>query len=967
MLTQDFFDLVLPSEGLRVCGTKQNGVFRHFFGESNAWLAQAVARVDAHQDVYFACASYVDRSGRTGTNVAKVRSFWMDMDVGENKPYAKASEAAKALLDFCEVLDLPRPYIVSSGYGVHAYWPLDADIDAADWRDTAGLLKQAAKDHGLGQDTSRTADVASILRPVGTNNHKKGQRKPVRMVLEGDVSSRSYIHAKLIDALDANDPDILGDTPSYVTAASNDDLVAGTLEEREFFAEPIAEGCAVVRELRDKQGNVDNPLWHNAIGVIAFCEDGAEKAHAWSSGYPGYTKGETDRKLAQVKQFKPISCAKLGETLPGACQACPHFGKIKSPIVLGMVKGEPEALPIVTNLSVFGEEDPAERQEIVLPEGFRWSTSHEGLALCARAGSDDDGNELWAPFCKTQFYPISRLNMDGSFNMELEMVVRGSERRRFVVPNSVIAKGKDGLAGLLGEHEIVALPNPKARGFMDAYLQSWITRLKETADQQTSHRAFGWAGRDFVVGDRVITAVGDKRPLLTEMAQSLAPHVAAKGDLNTWVEIIDKAYNYDGQEQYQFIVACGFAAILLPLLKQVNGVTVYAHSEGTAYGKTTAQRAALSAWGNWDELQLADNKVTTNYLWAAMGSMRHLPILFDELTNQRNDVASDLVFSVGSGRAKRRLRADGTPQQTNGNWCTIMLASGNNLLSEKLGQHRGNAEAEMSRLFEFTMSQVTRLTPNEANELFPKLLDNYGTAGPVFAEYVVKNYDAVVDMLNKVQQGLNVAAQIQQSERYWSALLACVLVAVSICRKLGLLRFQTAPLKVWMLERLDENRQQRTEAAVDPLELFGKMLADLWQGILVTNGEGDVRRNILASVVPGTAPRGQLVGRAIVPVDATTRPILMLNAASIKEWCNKQGVSAREMFNATVAAGWVSSQFVKYTLGKGTVEYGSVSSHVRCWQVDPVRVGSSSFVGMVSDKLTVIQGGTAGAAGGGTT
>ena len=70
-------------------------------------------------------------------------------------------------------LGLPDPMVVNSGRGVHAYWPLNADLDAASWWKLAKVFDAIIKYYGLLADPACTADRARILRPIGTINHKK--------------------------------------------------------------------------------------------------------------------------------------------------------------------------------------------------------------------------------------------------------------------------------------------------------------------------------------------------------------------------------------------------------------------------------------------------------------------------------------------------------------------------------------------------------------------------------------------------------------------------------------------------------------------------------------------------------------------------------------------------------------------------------------------------------------------------
>ena len=62
--------------------------------------------------------------------------------------------------------------MVLSGGGLHCYWPLGASIRKDQWTPIAVKLKALTHSLKLLADNSRTSDIASILRPVGTHNWK---------------------------------------------------------------------------------------------------------------------------------------------------------------------------------------------------------------------------------------------------------------------------------------------------------------------------------------------------------------------------------------------------------------------------------------------------------------------------------------------------------------------------------------------------------------------------------------------------------------------------------------------------------------------------------------------------------------------------------------------------------------------------------------------------------------------------
>jgi hypothetical protein len=937
--TNTFLALVLPNEGLRCVALALPKGLRQFHYATNEQAAAAVAKIDAAgKTAYFACASFLTDENRRGDNAAAVRSFWLDIDCGEGKPYATQKDGGKALLGFAKLLGLPQPYVVKSGNGLHAYWPMEQDMAPFDWREVAAMLKQATVQAGFAADPSRTADIASILRPVGTH-HRKGEPKRVELAIHGQVSSLDFFRQQLERFLDT-----LGVAPAYVSGPRlNDDLCGGGTEFPPAHADLIADRCKVIGTLRDTRGNVDQPTWYHSLGVLRHCVDGDKVAHEWSSGHPHYSAAETDAKLLQLSSYRPTTCSRLADYQPEICGACPHFARGGSPISLGFQTEE-------VAVQVPDPVNPEVVRTITLPSGYRYAPARQGeIPSLQFATKDLDGNDVWTSFCATLFYPVGRIFSDEGYLMELEMVVRDNVTRRFVVDCAVIAEGGKALSGALGRYEIVAMPKMKTQ--IEAYLARWMDEQRASAEEIATYKHFGWHENDFLIGNTLVTTAGSRNVLLRGTPLQKSSALVPKGSYEVWKDVINSAYNYPGQEAFQYLVTLSFAAPLFSLFRQFGGVTVYAHSEGTGVGKTTAQRAGLSAWGNWQSLQLADGKVTLNSLWALVGTYCHLPVLFDELTNQSGSLASEVVFSVSSGRQKERLNSDGSLKDNNSNWSTILMASGNVLLTEKLAQHRANAEAEISRLFEFTVSNTSTLSPNEAGELFPKLLDNYGHAGQIYAEYIVANRDKIEQALLKVQQAFNSEAFISQGERYWSALQASVLVALKICNRLGILGFDPVALKQWIIEQIQVNRQQRQESVTDPLEQFANLFAELWQGVLVTNGEGDLRKNLMADVIQH--PRGPMVGRVIVGMDANERTLLLLNAQAVKEWCYKRGASAKEMFSALVAAGLASPRHVRYSLGKGTLQYGQVGTQIKCWEIDCAKVGAGSV--QIAQRLRVVE------------
>jgi len=944
-----FFDTILPSIGLRcIALRKPSGAWHHLWGPDNAWLVATAQQIDTARniDVYYGCSSFAPQAqdtardpvtrkliigGRKQANVLLVRAFIVDLDVGaaeEGKPpkYATQRAAARAILKFALDHNLPKPWLVNSGWGIHAYWPMDADMTVADWKPVAQALKRALTAAGVLYDPSRTADESSVLRPLGTRNHKR-QPKPVTLVVVGDVATFASFKLDMGPWMQAPA------APSIGTAKLSDQnsALGGGLEPDPSSALLIADHCAVIGKVRDTRGNVDQPTWYNALGVLRHTVEAPGICHDWSKGHADYTAAETDTKLAQWADHGATKCDTFAGHQRLLCSACPHFGKITSPIQLGRPRIEKTTVETVertVDRKGFVKETVT---KIELPYGYGETVQDGRRVLTHTKITTDKAGEKSAVtgvVASAYFWGVTRMWDEKGSLYEFEMVTREGTRR-FLIDGRIIGPGGRELSAELASNEIVARQGQEQ--LMHSYMKGWLERLTNTSDQVRAHRSFGWYEDTFVLGDTVLRQDGsENRAILRGIADSKRDAVVRKGDLATWVALVDRAYNAPGQEAFQFQIGCAFAAPLLSLMQQVKGVTVYSHTDGSGVGKTTVQQVGLSVWGDWDAMMLAQGHATGNALWGLLGAYNSLPIVYDELTNAPVSEVSELVFSVSSGRAKERMNASGELRQNNSNWSTIMLASGNTLLSEKLAQHRANAEAEISRLFEFTLEHDPHLSVAEANAIFPKFRQHYGHAGYVFAKTITRNRAAVVTALHKMQAHIQKEFDLKQVERHWSALFAAVLVALYICRDKGLISFEVEPIKLWMHDQLEGNRGSRDEAVVPMDELINQMVNELWENVLVTQGSGDLRSGIAVTTLK--PPRGSIVGRSIRGT-GNDLASLHISRAAIHLWCAKHAVSPATVHATGVALGLCHYKIDRFGLGRGVKEYQT--GNVHCWQFFP--------------------------------
>ena len=283
----EFFQDVHPPEGYTFIATfsaESGGKMQHYSVQGADAAAAMVLRLDKPGiQVFSSCASYLTPDSRKADNARSTGSFWGDLDAGPRKPYATQSAAFRALVTFEAALGLPQSMVIKSGSGLHAYWLTTASVLAGEWKVTATLLKASMAKWGLLADPSRTADIASLLRPVGSTN-RKGKPKQVTCARRGvpadSMSIRAILEAYM--GFEVEDGDFLSQRPVHVleTGNLNSDLTAG-LGVRWFEQLPPAqkdacleEMLAVVRDLADGS----RTEW---IKIVAACaRSGAPSAEA---------------------------------------------------------------------------------------------------------------------------------------------------------------------------------------------------------------------------------------------------------------------------------------------------------------------------------------------------------------------------------------------------------------------------------------------------------------------------------------------------------------------------------------------------------------------------------------------------------------------------------------------------------------------------------------------------------------
>jgi len=299
-----FLKTILPEDGYKFVGLSRAGTpgIAHKAYESLELMAEAIASYDKQTNltVYHACAAYKEPSyevlinGETKKkyrgepNWFRAKAFWADIDCGETKAlegkgYATKRDAAVAIVGFCRAHGFPDPMLVDSGGGIHCYWPLTQSIGPNSWRTMASGFKSSLAAAGLLVDPTRTADLSSVLRPVGSHNRKPGRDpRQVKVIREGVAVNPKDFHAAVQAAVakyDVIPQQLISRAP---VEGLNDDLIGHLGPQIESSAQEVANHCAQVGKMRDTKGDVDYESWRGIIGIIKHCVEGEPLAHEWS-------------------------------------------------------------------------------------------------------------------------------------------------------------------------------------------------------------------------------------------------------------------------------------------------------------------------------------------------------------------------------------------------------------------------------------------------------------------------------------------------------------------------------------------------------------------------------------------------------------------------------------------------------------------------------------------------------------
>jgi len=856
LITNEFLSAVLPPNGSYcVVGLSENGSPRQKFVGSIEEVEQLASKlVQDEYNAYFALASFADpKEGRTSKNAEWFKSFFIDIDCGVGKPYADQAEGMTALKQFIKDAKLPKPMVVNSGRGVHAYWVLEEPMARDEWKPLAEGLKLLCERHKLDADPSVTADSARILRIPGTFNYKDSANPlPVSVIIKGDPVANDVFKDlfKLEDDVFAGmvgKPFIPRQMDAMTLA-----LMGNNISRFKTILIKSAEGtgCPQILNIYENQGTIEEPLWRGGLSIAQACVDRDKAIHAISNKHPGYSASETDRKANETKG--PYTCATFKKLNPAGCEGCPHT--FSSPIQLGKEFNEAteEDNEVVEPAQ---EEGEAPVQYTIPKYPFPFVRGAAGGIYTKL--KDEEGTESVEMIYPYDFYVVKRMkDPDQGEVLLMRLHLPKDGVQEFIIPLTAVL-AKDRFRDTIASHGLAVLG--KKQDLLMAYITRWVEELQATTKAETARRQFGWLPDDsaFILGDKEITADEVKYSPPTAATLPLVPWFKEKGDFHIWKDVVN-AYGRPDMEAKAFALFMGFGNVLLRFTN-LEGYMLSLKSQGSGSGKTTILHAVSSIFGHPKDT-LMQVKDTYNQKMQRIGTFQHIPILLDEMTNMPPEQKSNLAYDITQGRAKNRMKSQENAERINiTRWATGMITTSNRSLRDDLLAIKAFPEGELMRIMELHIFNDANDDPVWARNHFSRLYDNYGHAIYPYMQYVVGHLPEVIEFLGKIQTKIEAEADIKSHERYWSAMAAIAITGGIISKKLGLHDIDHKAVQTYVIKHIRDSRLQNKMMMAESSDFLGGFLQRKYHETLVINGKKDGRTGLETG--PIREPRGALTAR----------------------------------------------------------------------------------------------------------
>jgi hypothetical protein len=368
------------------------------------------------------------------------------------------------------------------------------------------------------------------------------------------------------------------------------------------------------------------------------------------------------------------------------------------------------------------------------PEG--WLYSEKGISMI------DEKKYSPVTVCRTPIILTRRLRSMETGEEKMEVAFkRDGQWHKAIYPRSTVFTAR-GITALADLGCTVTSENAK---YVVKFLSALEAENIDIIKRADSTSTFGWQeGKRFIPGhdtDIVLDIDPSQRALAAAYCQN--------GTMKGWLDMIRP---HRQRDKFRFILAGGFTAPLLRIIKQrIFFIYNWGGSKG---GKTSALKAALSAWGDPERLMVNFNATQVG-LERTASFYCDLPLGIDErqLAGNNQNSLEKIVYMIASGTGKIRGAKNGGIQAMQ-TWRTVALATGEEPLSTETSQ-----TGVSTRVLEIYGGPFD--DEREASLMHQQSAINCGWAGPAFIgmlmhtdeRSITSKYDEMMQFVYQLSKG----------------------------------------------------------------------------------------------------------------------------------------------------------------------------------------------------------------------
>ena len=762
----EFYKKVLPSQGVYCIATiepNEDARTRHYYVESIDEIEPKIEELKSGGTNIYVTHSTFKAYKRAKDDAIYSRSFFVDLDVGENKEYATKEEAETALDEFVEKANLPPPIKLDSGRGMWAWWAFDRDIAIDEWKLYADVFKKYCTDNGLKIDAQVTADVSRVTRTPNCLNYKTNPPSETK-VLSDELPVYVFDEFKeFLDGISPTDLSIEAVLKAAKKGLSQEEREAqgGSDWENSFTqlldASMRGVGCNQIKFMMEQPDKVSYDLWTAGLTVAARCVDSETAIHTISENGPTYNREATILKAATFGGVHP--CTSFENANPGGCEGCVKKGVITNPLTFARKLRDTPIIPIVPFVETPSQEVATIDQSTALTSApiDPWTFHIPALMLPFFRGPNGGVYMELPPkvdaktgefikvdpikICDVDVWAHRKLITEGEDGIGDALTIRAifkhDERREFTFPLSA-AYSPDKLMDAFARKSIT-IDRKNVIHFMD-YIIGWGGYLRNHGRSDTMRTHFGWTKdmNSFIWGNKELKRDGTEgHNAYSPQTRDYGPLLTEKGSFELWKQAVDNL-NLPGFEVHAFAMLAGFASSLMTF-GTVNGISIcLAGKAGSA--KTGIMYSANSMWGDPEAQYIkgngeANEGATANGLRLVMSALGNIPMGIDEVTNMNPKHISPFLHMIANGKAKIKAQGSTNAIRTlESSARLICVMTSNDSLYDKLTEVKADPNGELARLVEFNIGQPQPLKddPTLGARIFEVVKNHYGHAGPMF-------------------------------------------------------------------------------------------------------------------------------------------------------------------------------------------------------------------------------------------